>query len=124
MSAPEVLVLDDDEPTRKLLVAVLRDAGLDARASSDVSKPDATPHVVLVDLPMPKAGGPGAVQALRRRYPRSRIVAMSARFDLGRGDGQSVARQLGADRVAAKPLDVHSLVATLRGLLHGKPSWR
>lgn len=115
----DVLVVDDDPPTRHLVVAALCDAGLQARATANPPPPVPAPRLLLLDLPAPRHDGPGRVLALRRCYPRTRLLVMSGRFDLGLGGGESLARRLGADAVIAKPLDLAALTAAVRRLLSG-----
>ncbi len=83
--------------------------------------PAVVPRLLVVDLPAPKTAGPEAVRALRRRYPDATVLALSARFDFPASAGASVARQMGAECVMAKPLDLAALVAAARRLLAGRP---
>ncbi|HXA29070.1 MAG TPA: EAL domain-containing protein [Candidatus Angelobacter sp.] len=85
VSAPlRVLVADDEETLREALGDLIRtDPGLqlvaiaaDAREAADMA--EATrPDIALIDVRMP-GGGVSAVQAIRVRSPRTRVLALSA----------------------------------------------
>ncbi len=116
----EILVLEDDPFNRELIVSSLRDAGhdvcTDARETSDVRSSDAI-RLVIVDIETPKTGGASSLRALRLRYQQARIVAISGRFHFNVGTASALARQIGADRVLAKPFDCQALLAVVRQLL-------
>ncbi|PVX70733.1 response regulator [Paraburkholderia unamae] len=123
-----ILVLEDDAGTRELIVATLREASFVAHAHADTLErlpdvpdvPDARAQsvgVIVVALGEPKCDGAAQLRRLRERYPHARIVAISGRFRFNVGTAASVARQLGADRVIAKPLDCAALLANVRQLM-------
>ncbi|RAR50725.1 response regulator receiver domain-containing protein [Paraburkholderia unamae] len=117
-----ILVLEDDAGTRELIVATLREAGFLAHAHADTLErlPDVRAQsvgVIVVALGEPKCDGAAQLRRLRERYPHARIVAISGRFRFNVGTAASVARQLGADRVIAKPLDCAALLANVRQLM-------
>lgn len=118
MSADKILVIEDDPMMRELVVATLLDAGLAATASLAEDRTGSVPALLVVDLGEPKTGGADRLRALRARYSNARIVAISGRFRFNAATAASVARQLGADRVLAKPLDCRALVANVRELMN------
>ncbi|WP_162878294.1 response regulator transcription factor [Trinickia diaoshuihuensis] len=118
MSADKILVIEDDPMMRELVVATLLDAGLAATASLAEDRTGSMPALLVVDLGEPKTGGADRLRALRARYSNARIVAISGRFRFNAATAASVARQLGADRVLAKPLDCRALVANVRELMN------
>jgi DNA-binding response OmpR family regulator len=119
VSADQILVIEDDAVMRELIVATLLDAGLAAASRIDAYA-GPVPKLLVVDLGEPKTGGADSLRALRASYPNARIVAISGRFRFNAATAGSVARQLGADRVLAKPLDCGALVANVRQLM-GEP---
>jgi DNA-binding response OmpR family regulator len=118
VSADKILVIEDDPMMRELVVATLLDAGLAATASLAEDRTGSMPALLVVDLGEPKTGGADRLRALRARYSNARIVAISGRFRFNAATAASVARQLGADRVLAKPLDCRALVANVRELMN------
>ena len=119
VSADKILVIEDDPVTRDLIVATLHDAGFAATASLAAPRVGAAARLLVVDLGEPKTGGADSLRALRARHPDARIIAISGRFRFNAATAASVARQLGADRVLAKPLDCDALVANVRQLMGG-----
>jgi len=100
---------------RDLIVATLHDAGFAATAS--LAARGALARLLVVDLGEPKTDGADSLRAMRARHPDARIIAISGRFRFNAATAASVAQQLGADRVLAKPLDCDALVANVRQLM-------
>ena len=97
---PSVLLIDDEEINRSLVVALLRREGIDADAAAGVSEALAhlrhnEPDLVLLDLGMPRTDGLDLLDALmdEPRFENLRVVVFS-----GRSDPETVAeaRRLGA----------------------------
>ncbi len=114
-----VLVVDDEEGIRGLLSEALHQAGfrvLTAPNGENVPemcrKEDI--RLVITDLVMPEREGLETIQALRREFPRIRIVAMSGKFI---GTGLRAAQMLGADETIAKPFDLATVLTVVRRLL-------
>ena len=89
-----ILVVDDDNSTRKALrdvldhdnhyVALARD-GLEAFNLLKVQTFD----LVLVDIVMPVIDGPGLIKRMRHNFPKTRVMAMSGFGNaLNRRDGE------------------------------------
>ena len=117
-NAPLVLIVDDNEKNRRLAGAVLRAAGLrtmQARSGAEAITVAAThlPDVVLLDLELPDMPGTDVARELRNgaRTARIPVVALSARRDLGDGDGLAAA---GFDGYLEKPIDVSEFPAQVR----------
>ena len=105
---------------RDLIFATLHDAGFTSTASLAATLPGMPARLLVVDIGEPKTDGADSLRALRARHPGARIIAISGRFRFNAATAASVARQLGADRVLAKPLDCDALVANVRQLM-GEP---
>lgn len=78
------LVVDDSELTRDVLVAALRELGLEVREAANgklalEALDEAQPDVVLTDLDMPVLDGFGLLEALRARRARVPVVVLSTR---------------------------------------------
>ena len=102
-----ILVIDDDDLLRSMLVSVLRHAGHDVRETDNGSNAlrlvQADPvDLVITDIVMPDTDGIETIMQLRRALPELPIIAMSG------GATHSklylkVAEKLGARRILGKP---------------------
>lgn len=86
---PRALVIDDEEPIRKMIARVLSRDGFAVEAASDGQQAiqmidDAEYDFVVLDLMMPKVDGFGVLRHLEERHPallRSVIVATAMYSD-------------------------------------------
>lgn len=110
-----VLVIDDEEPIRRLLRLILTRAGHDVMEAGDGNEGlallrDHNADLVVTDLVMPNKEGIETIMELRRAHPATPIIAIS-----GGGHNQpctylDLARKLGASHVFEKPLDRHAFL--------------
>lgn len=116
MTAPLVLVVDDDAAIRLLLRRLIERHGLRvveagdaraARAGLDIDHPDA----VILDLVLPDRDGLELVPELAQQ---AAVIVVSARAD---SDEKVAALDLGAEDYVTKPFDGEELMARLRGAL-------
>jgi PAS domain S-box-containing protein len=115
-----ILVVDDEEPIRRLVQAVLEDAGLnvlsavDGKHALEVFRGHRHEiHAVLLDLTMPGMDGAEVFQAIRQLQPDSRVVLCSGYNE------SEVAGRLGEDRPAAflrKPYHPRELLQLLSSI--------
>jgi two-component system KDP operon response regulator KdpE len=111
----KVLVIDDEEPLRRMLGAALdpnlfelheagtAQAGLAAAAASD-------PDLILLDLGLPDGDGIDVTRRLRE-WSRRPIIVLSAR---GQEADKVAALDAGADDYVTKPFSVGELLARMR----------
>ena len=118
MSGPKrILVVEDQELNRDLLVQILEDAyavvvsvdGADAVARAERERPD----LILMDFGMPVMDGWEATRRIKadpvlRHIP---IIAITSHAMVGDEDK---ARQVGCDDYMAKPIDEDELLAKIR----------
>jgi CheY-like chemotaxis protein len=127
-----VLVADDNADTRLILGRVLRHAGhetylavngVDALELSKQVRFD----IVIMDVFMPEKDGLQTIIELRRDHPATRIIAISAGWNVGHlivdGDDKrfcvlTAATELGANRTLEKPLDPDVVCQAVDALLH------
>ncbi len=110
-----VLVVEDDDDTRRLIEQELGEAGyevipaLDGRHALRLAT-TARPKVLLVDLSLPLMGGDEFVRRWRASADAkgATVVIVS-----GREDALEVAKRLGIERVIPKPFRIEDLVATV-----------
>jgi len=113
-----ILVVDDEPAILELLTDILSDSGFqsftarDGREAAQYVRGNTT-DLVITDLFMEGAEGIELIQALRKEYPRVRIIAMSGAFG---NDMLAVARALGADATLTKPLSPETLLQTIKAL--------
>lgn len=118
-----VLVVDDDEGIRNILVRFLQPTGMEVaeaatgRRALELAR--ATPFtVILTDLGLPDMSGAQLIRALRQVDPRARIVVLSGSAD-GLEPGE--AADLRVDGVLQKPVGMKELVGTIRRLWEQRP---
>ena len=108
-----VLVIEDDNDTRRLITEALTSAGLDVVPAIDAAQAlrtalARTPAAVVLDLGLPAYDGTQFVARWRERRPDANevpIVIVS-----GRSDRHEIASLLGAAYVCGKPFEVDELV--------------
>ena len=117
MSLPKVLVVEDDDAIRALLIAALRREPFDVHAAVNGAEALTLTHsaeyaVILLDLMMPIVTGVEFLQAFHDANPKSRtVVFVMTAFD------DVTVRHIAPNLVHAivrKPFDVPQLVAMVR----------
>ncbi|HEV8534505.1 MAG TPA: response regulator [Candidatus Limnocylindria bacterium] len=120
MERIRVLVIEDDDDTRRLIEQELDEAGyevvpaLDGRHALRLAK-TAKPAVLLVDIGLPVMNGDEFVRRWRSspQAGDAAIVIVS-----GRKDARDVAKALGVETVIPKPFRIEHLVATVGRFAH------
>lgn len=119
----DILVVDDDDDSREMLVAALARHGAvirDARSVAAARRELATrlPDVVVSDIGMPGEDGFALIRELRRLPPDAggRIPAIALTGYAGLDD-QRLARDAGFDHHVSKPVDLARLPRTIAGVL-------
>lgn len=125
MSAPRILIVDDDRCTRAVINATLAKLGYQTRTADDgraaLALHDAHPaDLVITDIFMPEMDGIELIMALRRQRDAPKIVAVSGGGVLCGGDVLEMATMLGADAAVEKPLRLLGLVRTVNDLLEAR----
>jgi DNA-binding response OmpR family regulator len=115
---PQVLVVDDEEPIRAIVCAVLGEEGYDVSAAADglealrmcrLSCPD----VILLDLNMPELDGRAFLLAYRLEHGcPAHVVVFSAV-----SNGRRIASEMNADGFLSKPFVISELAAAVRAQL-------
>jgi two-component system KDP operon response regulator KdpE len=108
-----VLVIEDDNDTRRLISEALANVGLDVVAAIDGSQALRTalarkPAAVVLDLGLPDYDGTQFVARWRERRPDANEVPIL--IVSGRSDRREIASLLGAAYVCGKPFQVDELV--------------
>jgi two-component system phosphate regulon response regulator OmpR len=115
-----VLVVDDDERLRRLLVRYLTDHGFRVTAAADAMEARAClrslrPDLMILDVTMPGETGLELVDDLRRGGdPELPVLLLTAR---GAPEDRIAGFEAGADDYLGKPFDPYELVLRARALL-------
>jgi putative two-component system response regulator len=123
-TSPRVLVIDDHEPTRDGLRALLEQAGYTVSTASDGSDglrliKGESPDLVLLDVRMPGISGVDVCGKLKadRDTCLTPVILISA---VGDRDNRLAGLKAGADDFLNKPVDLEELHARVRSLLRLK----
>ena len=113
-----VLVIEDDVDVLRLVRSYLEREGFEVLVESDgeagVRRALAdAPDLVVLDWMLPKLGGPGVLERLRRTAPTP-VIMLTARSD---ETDRVVGLELGADDYVTKPFSPRELVARVRAVL-------
>jgi PAS domain S-box-containing protein len=122
-----VLLAEDNEPSRCVIVAMLEHAGHGVTAvSNGVEALDAATRerfdAILMDVQMPEMDGYATTRAIRAMQgdgPRVPIIALTAN---ALSDEPERCREAGMDAYISKPLDWPRLFAAMAGLVTGTSS--
>jgi DNA-binding NtrC family response regulator len=117
-----ILLVDDDEPFRKMLRLTLTKLGYDVSEAADgraaLRLHAATPaDVVITDLIMPEREGLEIIMELHRKQPGLKIIAMSGGGRINAKDFLAIAKVFGASRTFTKPFATSALAAAVAELL-------
>jgi DNA-binding response OmpR family regulator len=113
-----ILVVDDDPPTRELLVRSLGRAGHVPAAAASCHEAETMMHgehfdVLVLDVMLPDGSGLDLCRALRQERVKTPILLLTAQGAVGdRVEGLNA----GADDYLAKPFAVAELIARVRAL--------
>jgi CheY-like chemotaxis protein len=119
---PKILVVDDDPDVRAYIKEVLMNSGYETDEASngrDAMRVDKDKHcdLLITDLMMPMAEGLSTIHKFRKRYPETKVIAMSGGGVLGMRDYLSQALIFGADATLEKPICSEVLLSTVGDLM-------
>lgn len=117
-----VLVMDDDESIRDLLIFALEDEGCEVFSANNGLDGMAlfkqqTIDLVITDIIMPGKEGIEIVREIKQTHPDKKLIVMSGFDGIGQNDYLKYARVFGADKTFRKPFDIHEFMASVRELL-------
>lgn len=120
-----MLVVEDDDATRGLVVQVLEEAGIASITALDGAHALRTslalrPEVVVLDLGLPGTSGVEFVQQWRERDPDARDVPVVV--VTSDPQGAAIAEQLGAVDFLEKPFDIEKLMTAIRAHAYRSPA--
>jgi len=114
-----VLVVDDEQRIRDVVVRALAQAGIDAEGAADVASAFArlsgrAYDLVILDLLMPGRDGFSALDELRHRKPRQAVLVLSC---LSETTVKVRSLNYGADDYLTKPFHIDELLARVHARL-------
>lgn len=124
---PKVLVIDDDEAVRSVIVRAFGRVGCDVRSACDgrsgVKLFAAQPaDLVVTDILMPNQEGIETILELKRSVVPPKVIAISGGGARGGQDFLKWALNLGADAALPKPFRTSELIHVARTLLEAEPA--
>lgn len=117
-----ILVMDDDDVLRFILVETLQSEGYEVFAVNNgddglLAMREKPFDLVVTDIIMPGREGIETIIELRRNYPRLKILAMSGGGLVAPSEYLDNARDFGADRTLQKPFKTSAFLAEVAALL-------
>lgn len=114
-----ILIVDDDTELRTHLSDILKGAGYEteeaASGNEALLKADASPFdLILLDMIMPKGGGPETLMELRKIAPRAKVVMITAFATI---ENAVDAMKRGASEFVSKPFKIDELLMTVRRVI-------
>jgi CheY-like chemotaxis protein len=113
-----LLIVDDDADMRLSLKLALEMAGYTAELAADGREALAIQQqrpadVLITDIFMPESDGFEVIDAVRRRFPQTRIVVISGGAKLAKREYLLDAALMDVDAILPKPFDVEAFLQTL-----------
>lgn len=118
----KILVIEDDDSFRNVLVQMLVKVGYDVRQAGDGNQAievcaQFEPDLVLTDIIMPDKEGLETIQELLQICPDMKIIAMSGGGKFGPDSYLPLAQKLGAKATLQKPFMREQLLSTISDVL-------
>lgn len=114
-NSPYILVVEDDEPTRRLIAAELHEKVLPVEQAVDGAEAlellvsaRRLPALVVLDLAMPRMDGEVFAHELRRLHGAQVPILITSALDVARV--AAAARRIGSTTVVSKPFELDDLM--------------
>ncbi|HHZ69224.1 MAG TPA: phosphate regulon transcriptional regulatory protein PhoB [Methylococcaceae bacterium] len=121
MNSAKILVVEDEEPIRQMLLIVLENAGFDVQCAKDVlgarkSIAESMPDLILLDWMLPDISG---VDWCRQLKKDSSLKELPVILLTARGSEEDKVRglEVGADDYMTKPFSPREMVARIKAVL-------
>jgi len=117
-----ILVIDDDEMYRAMLVKFFSHAGYDVSSAENGKEglkiqQENPADLILTDIVMPEMEGIQTIIELGKYQPRPKIIAISGGGRIGPDQYLQMATRLGAQKGFSKPFKTAELLAAVEELL-------
>lgn len=112
-----ILVIEDEDPIRRILSVALESAGYEVRQAPNgriglAMYRERPTDLVITDLFMPEMNGLDVVLELTRGFLDTKVIAITGQR--GEKDFLQVAKLLGARQILHKPLSMEKLLRAVR----------
>jgi DNA-binding NtrC family response regulator len=120
-----ILLVEDDNLVRDMLVQVLERAGHQVTSATNGEEAaellkQIKPDIMITDIIMPKKSGITLISEVRDRHPQMEIIAISGGGRLDPTGYLDLSESLGASASFEKPVDKSALLMAIDLLLHGR----
>jgi len=117
-----ILIIDDEEQIRSMLKIFFKKKGYEVETAADGRQGlqaigQYSFDLVITDIIMPNKEGLETIRELRTRYADLKIIAMSGGGRIDPTTYLKMARDLGADHVFFKPIEMEELSIAVEQLL-------
>jgi CheY-like chemotaxis protein len=124
MTAPKILIIDDEPMIRHMVARLLHRAGYPTVSAANGRQGFLCfcrdrPELVITDLIMPEREGIETIRQIRRERPDLPIIAMSGSTNSGGADFLAMAQELGATEILRKPFEPLDLLDCVTRCLAG-----
>lgn len=123
MTKKHILVIDDDDSVRTMIVQNLEDCGYEVSEACNgddcitLLQDQQPPDLLITDIVMPRKDGLEVVREVRKKHPHVKILSISGGGRTWGGDYLAMSQKLGADAALPKPLDMDVLEKTVKSLV-------
>lgn len=113
-----ILVIEDEDMVRKTIKRILEKAGYEVDEATNgklgLERQEANPaEIIITDIIMPEMDGVETTINLRKRFPDTKIVAVSGGGRMHNMSFLEYAKQMGADVVIQKPFTREELLGAI-----------
>jgi CheY-like chemotaxis protein len=117
-----VIVIDDQEPIRRMVRRALEQAGHEVFAASDGEEgvqllARHSADVVISDIFMPGQDGIETLRQIRKQFPAVKVIVISGGDSTGMLDLRHDAELLGAVKSVSKPFNAREIVDAVSGVV-------
>ncbi len=123
-----VLIVDDEEGIRLSLKRALEMEGYEVELAQDGEQAESLfrenpADLLITDIVMPKKEGIEIIMALKRDFPKLKVIVISGGTKVAEADDVdfllSVAKNVGADLSFSKPFDLPEMMVSINDILNG-----
>ncbi len=117
-----ILVVDDDNSFRKILVEELEEEKYEVLSAGDGDKAisilnEEVFDLILLDIRMPRVDGFEVLRFVKERKPVTKVIMITGFADL---KNAIESKKLGAEDFVSKPYDLVDLLTTIERVLRGE----
>jgi len=122
VSMKKILIVDDDDLIRELLYEILESNGYHVIEAENGNRAleileNESVNLIITDIIMPDKEGIETIIEIKKKLPKTKIIAMSGGGQLDANSYLSIAKKLGVTKTISKPFDPKSLLNIVSELL-------